>query len=112
MSEERFNSWRIIGEFLGYPSCCIEEFCKPLLFFQRSDICKEQSANGFIPCPNCANKLKNNEVTYDTLINNCNRKCSIKFTPDSNFDNDEIITKEALDYLDNYGDRTIYDYNK
>lgn len=72
---------RELGEFFGYPDCCIKWFiehrhdpfpnCTPLTPKQY----EVAGYRGFIPCPVCAEK-----VTFDslhTLIQN--RKCTHSF---------------------------------
>lgn len=67
------------GVFLGYPRCCIEYFgdvAIPLSF--KHSLSREYAFNGFVPCPDCASKLKSHKVTYDELINK-DRFCRHKF---------------------------------
>ena len=70
---------RIYGEYLGYPPCCIKEFGDVAIpAFMKPAITVEMAVNGFLPCPACAQCLKDGEVTYDELINP-NRMCTIPF---------------------------------
>ena len=57
--------WRITGELLDYPSCCIDEFCgqKGTAKFANSEqklvIKWINAANlfGFVPCKKCAARI-------------------------------------------------------
>lgn len=89
---------RTYGEFFGYPSCCITAFGDIAIpFFKRPAISRAAKMNGFIPCPNCAVKLKTKQVTYQELINP-NRKCSIPFKEEYT-DEEELQIQRELQEL-------------
>lgn len=71
MSELRF---KIIGEHLGYPACCIQWFEDRIKGFVNFSLTPDQEAvhqcNGFIPCPSCATKLNNTDLNITDLIKN------------------------------------------
>lgn len=71
---------RNYGEYLGYPSCCIEFFGDVAVpYYERPSISIKMARNGYIPCPECAQKLQDNKISYEALINP-NRKCSVPFS--------------------------------
>lgn len=63
------NDLRYLGNYFGYPECCIEDFCKRP---DASTITEVQRAvhngNGFIPCPSCAHKIITGVTTIQKLI--------------------------------------------
>lgn len=68
---------RMLGEYFGYPKCCIESFC---------DESKERTAYqkavanlkyGFVPCDDCARKVVEGRVEVQDLIQN--RICNTEF---------------------------------
>lgn len=90
---------RINGEYLGYPSCCIEAFGDVAIpFFLRDKLTQEMAKDGFLPCPTCAQKLILETTTYEELINP-NRKCSIPFKPDAFTTADKVQIEKELDAL-------------
>lgn len=105
MAEERtFN--RIIGEFLGYPTCCIETFGdSPVFYWQRPLLVQEMSCNGFIPCPKCAEKLADNTISYEDLINP-RRKCSVPFKKKHSYEENKTIDSEILALQNSYYEKT------
>lgn len=68
-----------MGELLGYPDCCINEFCitPPDLIknIPKLDLKKRVLAGhvnnvftGFIPCLNHANQILSGKITLESLI--------------------------------------------
>lgn len=74
------ESW---GDYYGYPKCCIRSFHsmlrKNILFHQISDVRKNATKNGFIPCAACAKKIVAGTITIEELISP-NRQCPTPFT--------------------------------
>jgi hypothetical protein len=80
-----------LGIELGYPECCIVDFCtKPPLFMElneptKDDIkqyhagCIDGKFTGFIPCKEHAEQILNNEITIDSLISKNRNKMFPKF---------------------------------
>ncbi len=70
------------GKKLGYPDCCIKEFCDqpPELLkiskTKKEDIrrykagCIHKEFTGFIPCSSHSKKIISGEITLSSLINN------------------------------------------
>lgn len=71
------NDLRYLGNYFGYPDCCIEDFCKRP---DASTITEVQRAvhngNGFIPCPSCAHKVLTGVTTIKKLIDPEKRKAA------------------------------------
>ncbi len=75
---------RALGNELGYPKCCIDEFCEnsPAAMKQRGANdndrmkfkagCIDKKFTGFIPCIDHARQILNNEITLNMLISNRN----------------------------------------
>ncbi len=61
------------GYYFGYPKCCVEVFLNPYVVWRdRAPIVvyvvsKDLGAKGFIPCPVCAEEIKNNQFPIDVL---------------------------------------------
>lgn len=79
MAEQIKSRWQLLGEYLGYPQCCIKAFELLVPFNLRPALVQEMALNGYVPCEKCASDLKLGIVDYDTLINKF-RKCSIPFS--------------------------------
>ena len=65
---------RELGEYYGYPDCCIRAF-----------LTKQHGKNpfgehGFIPCAKCTAKIQRGETTLENLIQN--RECETPFPED------------------------------
>lgn len=84
-----------IGKYFGYPDCCIQ--------WQKSQVennsfelnetqHKINQGFGFMPCPECAEKVLKNETTIQGLIKN--RICKTPYP----FEDDP---KELIKYLKN-----------
>lgn len=82
---KKITHWHVMGTYLGYPSCCIEEFvssielciCTGLQKVLDRNQSKVHKNKGFIPCPNCAEKLVQAGKGVETLIRN--RICATPF---------------------------------
>lgn len=70
-----------LGRLLGYPQCCIDEFCRDspenLPKLSKNEIrmrveagSKNGQFTGFIPCLNHAQKILLGEITLESLIKN------------------------------------------
>lgn len=93
---------RLYGEFLGYPPCCIAHFGDPAIpFFQRPELTRRFTLNGFLPCEKCAQKLQQGTIDYHQLIN-LNRKCSVPFQELHTPEQDAKITQESTLYVLKY----------
>ena len=64
-----------LGNYYGYPECCIKDFKK----IQRPNKLQIKISNksGFIPCMMCCQLIINDEIKIKHLIQN--RKCKIPF---------------------------------
>lgn len=77
--------YRLVGEFYGYPTCCIEAFTGldgyPVFFIDRSEGVKKavhtMFNHGFIPCEKCAALINEGKATLGSLITN--RICTHPF---------------------------------
>lgn len=77
-----------LGEYYGYPSCCIEAFSpngEVILWMERDRVVIDATETfpgcGFLPCNACAKRVVKGELTLDQLI--VNRKHPLPFP---NFD--------------------------
>jgi hypothetical protein len=61
--------WTKVGRALGYPECCIAEFG---LYFPTSRQKSAAESTGFIPCPQCTEKVLSRELHLEDLITNRN----------------------------------------
>ena len=84
--EELKKAWfeenQPFGKKLGYPDCCIKEFCdQPPEIIGRHDPteddyirygagCLDGKFTGFVPCLNHATAILNDRITLDSLIEN------------------------------------------
>lgn len=65
--------WVALGIYFGYPACCIEDFCKDTtITTKQKDLCKD----GFIPCPDCCEKITSRVQLKDLITN---RICKTPF---------------------------------
>lgn len=73
----------VIGKLLGYPNCCIKEFCidPPILKLENKNHFKRIEASrikgestGFIPCIYHAKKIIAKKIIIEALIKNRNKK--------------------------------------
>lgn len=84
--EQQIQEWTEInapyGKELGYPNCCIKEFCDQppalLKIATKADKIRYKAAcvngqfKGFIPCLSHAKQINKGEITLDALIHNRN----------------------------------------
>lgn len=79
-----------VGEYYGYPKCCISQFMEICGNRNKNDkyaINYKAGSGGFIPCTNHAHQLLNKEIKIKDLI--INRKCKTQFPRD----NDDLLQK-------------------
>ncbi len=83
LQEEWFEENAPLGRALGYPDCCIKEFCDqpPVLLKQRKKASKEDirryragciggKFTGFVPCNQHAIEIVSGRITLQSLISN------------------------------------------
>lgn len=66
-----FDNWALLGLAFGYPTCCIEEFMTKPLFIDEENYKVRSLASdgsGFIPCGECAKKVKDGHIELKDLI--------------------------------------------
>ena len=88
MNYEDYNSKRKLGEYFGYPKCCIDQFMK--CYTNRmppNKICTESAYEGFVPCIEHSKQIKAKKIKIGDLIQ---KRCCKKEFP---YDDDEFITK-------------------
>ena len=59
------------GNEYGFPRCCVKWFWKRIrrkVVFELTFLQEKYHCNGFIPCPNCAEKLDRENMRLDQLI--------------------------------------------
>lgn len=74
-----------MGEYFGYPTCCIDSWCKnhPQFYFNRPEVQRQASVEGFVPCLTHSEEIVAGTVTHEELI--ANRICPTAF-PDQGSD--------------------------
>lgn len=90
MTKFRESVWSEIGRYFGYPTCCIKWFETRTDYTLEAIQQKVHNNKGFIPCPECANKI-NKDFKIEDLITN--RICK---TP---YPNDNGQTRDLNNYL-------------
>lgn len=68
---------RMLGEYFGYPKCCIDSFCdesKERTAYQKA---VKSLGYGFVPCEDCARLVVEGRVEVQDLIQN--RICISEF---------------------------------
>lgn len=75
--------YRKVGEYLGYPKCCIEAFIEksgihPEFEKIRADVSK---GSGFLPCLKHAKMINSGKITLEALIHNRKAKEPFPFLP-------------------------------
>lgn len=67
---------RDLGEYFGYPKCCIDEFENKL--HRASKLQRKISkSQGFIPCISCCKLIMEDKIKIDKLI--INRECELPY---------------------------------
>lgn len=86
----------ILGEYFGYPKCCISEFVREVntIFFDNGRLNRKLSGTGFIPCKKC-NETKMEADLIQEI--NRNRHCPTEFI--SNINNIQINKESFNKYL-------------
>ena len=117
--EEYCSDKKKVGEYFGYPPCCIAQFVElqngileqnmlensnvrdVFEILEKYSICYQVEQGGFIPCFNHAEQILSKKVQLSDLIRN--RKCKTPFPQDNDdllVNYDEQLTKET--YMDDY----------
>ncbi len=60
--------WRSMGEYYGYPTCCIEEFLQKNKVIDRSVEQERVSGSGFVPCHAHAVAILERKIKIEDLI--------------------------------------------
>lgn len=70
------KSWSRWGVYLGYPSCCVDEFIQHItLGTSKTRPKRKLHGTGYVPCAKC-----NNKTTKELLITIASRRlCSTPF---------------------------------
>ena len=80
-----------VGEYYGYPKCCIDQFVENMYSDRRNNIHNQMSykasKGGFVPCIEHAEQILCREINIADLI--VNRQCKTKFPRD----NDALLRK-------------------
>lgn len=69
--------YTVVGEYFGYPQCCIKAFKERVPAMFRPDVVQRAIFGGFVPCEACAKRVVAGEITIHQLIKD--RKCKTKF---------------------------------
>ena len=88
---EDYCDKRKIGEYFGYPKCCIDNFIENIMKCDNikkrniRKICvKAAGDDGFMPCIKHSEQILNNEINIKDVI--CDRKCEKPFPDDNGID--------------------------
>ena len=60
--------WVALGKHYGYPDCCIVDFCMTHWTARTINQEKVHNNQGFVPCPNCADKIVEGKAKIEDLI--------------------------------------------
>ena len=67
-SDEEVKNFRVWGEFLKYPQCCVEWFCTEHYTERPKDSdYGVADGTGFLPCPDCRSKCNTEQGLYNLL---------------------------------------------
>jgi hypothetical protein len=72
-----------LGLYLGYPECCAKSFIDTMGAVNNKLGGEVSDGTGFIPCPQCAQRVKDQEIKLEDLIGI--RHHSLPF-PEENFE--------------------------
>jgi hypothetical protein len=78
LSHSNIQHLKLAGKFYGYPSCCIKSFISTSIPNRTASQLLVHNGSGFIPCPECAEKIIMGQTTLEQLITN--RFCSTEFS--------------------------------
>lgn len=68
-TEKEKEIWMLNGDKFGYPQCCVDHFCLTTYYPPGYHIVNgKENRSGFVPCPDCRQKLVKGEVTLSDLI--------------------------------------------
>lgn len=71
MTHRKELYWKLAGQYMGYPQCCINDFCRNTTRMQATERQKiAGNETGFIPCPECAELVLSGKRTLQSLISN------------------------------------------
>lgn len=90
LEQMRGEAMPVLGKYLGYPSCCINDFMNN--FGRKNVIMRKLSGTGYIPCQNC-NKKTENELLFEI---NKKRICPTIFPNDLDKIDMSNVMKTAL----------------
>lgn len=72
------SKYQDLGEYFGYPQCCIDHFIEEKDTSQQKNSKKDIHKNyGFIPCDECCKRIRSGEIKIDDLIQN--RQCEMDY---------------------------------
>lgn len=99
-NEIRNETMPVLGKYLGYPPCCVNEFSNN---FRKKKISKRKlSGTGYVPCFYC------NKKTTEELLSEIrkNRICSDEFP--NNYNNINVSMVNKTEKLTNNEKKIIY----
>jgi hypothetical protein len=73
------DHWTERGKYYGYPVCCIKSFLTTFEITEAQESVHE--GHGFLPCPECSQKILEGKATLESLITN--RLCPTPFPEDA-----------------------------
>lgn len=80
-----FDYFRILGNYYGYPKCCVDQFCEEaglilldLILLDRKDRTEVSEHLGFMPCNKHTKRILEKKTTLRKLIGK-HRKCPSAF---------------------------------
>jgi len=96
-SKKTRRRYALLGEFYGYPKCCIDSFIDDTKRTRTQRYLHK--GLGFIPCNNCASKIMNGENTIEQLIKN---RIFSKAFPSTYMKKQRICKLRAFVSINNY----------
>jgi len=96
-SKKTRRRYALLGEFYGYPKCCIDSFIDDTKRTRTQRYVHK--GLGFIPCNNCASKIMNGENTIEQLIKN---RIFSKAFPSTYMKKQRICKLRAFVSINNY----------
>lgn len=77
-----------LGNYFGYPECCINAFVADLQS-GNSPAARKLDNSGFIPCAECRQKIISNQAAISDLI--VNRRSPLEFPKENQRDTDQYL---------------------
>ena|ERR1700748_196925 len=68
-TEKQREMHMLNGDKFGYPQCCVDHFCMSTYYPPDYHIFNgKENRSGFVPCPDCREKILQGKATLSSLI--------------------------------------------